>query len=400
MALLPVSDALERLLALAAPFPVERVPVDEALGRYLAEPMLARRTQPAADISAMDGYAVRAADLPGEWSVVGESAAGHPFAGTVGAGEAVRISTGAHVPAGADTVLVQEDCTRDGQMLLLTGDGPDSAGRHIRRAGNDFTEGAPLLDAGARVTPARLALALAAGHSHLAVRRKPKIAVIDSGDELSPDPGLCASHQIPASNGAMIAALVASALPCAVQRHDPVPDTVECLVAALDTAQGCDVIVTSGGASVGDHDLLQPALARWGATVDFWKVAMKPGKPLLIARKGSQTVVGLPGNPVSSMVTAYLFLLPLLRALLGADAPSPQAVPAALLHDLPGGGPRQEFLRGWWDGQSVTARVNQDSGALAALAHSNCLIERGANAPAAQAGTVVPVYLLENGGIA
>lgn len=398
--LLPVDAALARVLELAAPLPIERVPVDDALGRYLAEPMLARRTQPSAAISAMDGYAVRAADLPGGWTVIGESAAGHPFAGRVGAGKAVRISTGALIPEGADTVLVQEDCTRDGPALRLTGDGPDLPGRHIRRAGNDFAIGSALLDAGTVLNPARLALALAAGHSHLPVRRKPRVTIIDSGDELAADPGLCAPHQIPASNGAMIAALVATALPCAVQLQDPVPDIVERLAAALDAASGSDVIVTSGGASVGDHDLLQPALAQWGASVDFWKVAMKPGKPLLIARKGKQLVVGLPGNPVSSMVTAYLFLLPLLRALLGAGSPRPRAIHTMVQHDLPAGGPRQEYLRGWWDGQGVTARVNQDSGALAALANSNCLIERGVNAPAAQAGTPVPVYLLENGGIA
>ncbi len=396
---LPLEQAQARLLALATPLPLERVPVAEALGRYLAEPLTARRTQPAADVSAMDGYAMRAADLPGPWQVVGESAAGHPFAGTVAPGQAVRISTGALMPAGADMVLMQEDAGRSGDALELTGTPPDPPGRHVRRCGNDFAAGQELLGIGTRVGPAQIALALAAGHLHLAVRRPARLAIIDSGDELSDDPATCAVHQVPASNGAMLAALTAPLVGQA-DRLGPVADRLEDLLDALNRAAQADVIVTSGGASVGDHDLLRPALEAWGATIDFWKIAIKPGKPLLIARKGQQLVVGLPGNPVSSHVTAFLFLLPLLRALQGSTDPLPRPIMLPVAEDLRPGGERREFQRARWDGHTLSARINQDSGALAGMAHSNALLDRAALAPSATAGTPVPVYLLENGGIA
>lgn len=400
MTLLTLAEAQGRLLAMAVPLPVERVPVAEALGRYLAEPLVARRTQPPADLSAMDGYALRAADPPGSWRVIGESACGHPFSGTVGPGEAVRIATGALVPVGADMVLIQEDAARDGATLTLTGTPPDPTNKHIRRKGMDFAQGAPLLPAGTRIGPAQLALVLGAGHRLIAVRRLPRIVVIDSGDELASDPENCALHQIPASNGAMLAALVQSALPCEIERIGPVADTLAALAQALAAAGDADVIVTSGGASVGDHDLIRPALAEWGAEIDFWKVAIKPGKPIMLARRGEQLVLGLPGNPVSSHVTAYLFLLPLLRALLGAGYPLPRAITATAAEHMPAGGPRQEFLRAVWDGHSVSARQGQDSGALAAMAASNALIERAIDAPAVAAGQPVSVYLLGNGGIA
>jgi molybdopterin molybdotransferase len=400
MALLALAEAQARLLALAVPLPVERVPVEDALGRYLAEPLVARRTQPPANLSAMDGYALRAADLPGPWRVIGESACGHPFGGAVGAGEAARIATGALLPAGADMVLMQEDADRAGEVLTLTGTPPRPTGKHIRRKGMDFGEGAELLAAGARIGPAQLALALGAGHSHIAVRRVPRIAIIDSGDELSDDPAACAVHQIPASNGAMLAALCASTLPCQVERIGPVADRMEALAQAFACAESADVVVTSGGASVGDHDLIRPALLAWGATLDFWKVAVKPGKPIMVASREHQLVVGLPGNPVSSHVTAFHFLLPLLRALAGATNPLPRAMMALAAEDLAPGGERREFLRAHWDGVQVSARINQDSGALATLAASNALIDRPAQAPAVAAGDVVPIYLLENGGMA
>jgi molybdopterin molybdotransferase len=393
MALLPLAEAQARLLALATPLPVERVPVDEALGRYLAEPLIARRTQPPADLSAMDGYALRACDLPGPWRVIGESACGHPFTGTMAGGEAVRIATGALIPDGADMVLMQEDAERQSDALTLTGTPPQPTGKHIRRKGMDFAEGAALLAAGSRLGPTQLALALGAGHSHVAVRRPPRITIIDSGDELASDPAACAVHQIPASNGAMLAALAASTLPCEVERIGPVGDSLDALAAALDQAEGADVVVTSGGASVGDHDLIRPALLAWGAQLDFWKVAVKPGKPIMVASRGTQLVVGLPGNPVSSHVTAYHFLLPLLRALAGAAHPLPRPAMARAAEDLPACGVRQEFLRAHWDGYQVSVQINQDSGALATLAASNALIERPANAPAVSAGEAVSVYL-------
>ncbi|MEN9718637.1 MAG: hypothetical protein RIQ99_1515 [Pseudomonadota bacterium] len=394
--LLTLEEAQARLLALANPLPVERVPVEEALERFLAEALIARRAQPAADLSAMDGYAMRAADLPGPWQVVGESAAGHPFVGTVGAGTAVRISTGAHLPAGADMVLLQEDALREGTALCLRGEPPVPADRHVRHCGADFSDGATLLAAGTRLGPAQLALAIGAGHNRLAVRRRPQVAILDCGDELAVDPAACLPHQIPASNGVMLAALAAS-LPCAIDRLGPVADRLDAVVATLDQASDADVVVTSGGVSVGDHDLLRPALETWGAELDFWKVGIKPGKPLLVARRGAQVIIGLPGNPVSSYVTAYLFVLPLLRALLGSATPLPRAIAVPTAEALPAGGNRREFLRAYWGGHSVSARINQDSGALATMAASNALIDRPIGAPAVPAGTMVPVYLLDGG---
>ncbi|MFM5892864.1 MAG: molybdopterin molybdotransferase MoeA [Novosphingobium sp.] len=394
---LELEEAQARLLALASPLEIERMPAREALGRYLAEPLLARRTQPPADLSAMDGFAVRANDIPGPWQIIGESSCGHPYEGAIPSGKAVRISTGALMPAGSDQVLLQEDCQRDGDSLALTGDpGPS---RNVRAKGNDFTEGQSLLAASVRLGPAQIALTLTGGHRLIPVRRKVRLTVIDTGDELASNADACGVHQIPASNGAMLAAM-AAALPTEVAHGAPVPDRLEALVTALAGARGADLIVTSGGVSVGDHDLLQPALKAWGAEIDFWRVAIKPGKPLLVARKGKTVVLGLPGNPVSSHVTAYLFMLPLIRALSGAAEPLPRSFETVLAKDLPAGGARREFIRGCRDGGSVMPLFNQDSGALATLAASNALIERPAGAPAAPAGSAVPVYLLENGGIA
>ncbi|MDD3799183.1 MAG: molybdopterin molybdotransferase MoeA [Novosphingobium sp.] len=400
--LIPLDEAQARLLAMAVPLSVERVPVGEALGRFLAEPLAARRTQPSADLSAMDGYALGGTGTTGPWRVIGESAAGHPFGGTVGPGEAVRISTGAFLPAGAQTVLLQEDAARDGNTLSLSGDEPET-GRHIRHAGFDFCDGQELLPAGTRITPAVIALAISSGNATLAVRRKLRIVVIDSGDELAPDPTQCAPHQIPASNGPMLEAML-GCLPCEITRIGPVADDLGALAAALEQAEWADLVITSGGASVGDHDLVRPALEAWGAELAFWKVAMKPGKPIMVARRDAggreQFVIGLPGNPVSSYVTAYLFMLPLVRALLGAAQPLPRKVTAWCAQAIPEGGRRLEFVRAHWDGECAAFLSEQDSSALRALSTANALIERPAHAPQVPAGGYVSLYLLENGGIA
>ncbi len=404
-ALLSLEDAQARLLALASPLDVVHVDVEGAVGHFLAHPLLARRTQPALDLSAMDGFAVAAANLAGPWRLVGESAAGHPYDGHVNAGEAVRISTGAALPAGADAVIIQEDVSLVGHSLTLTGVAPQPPDKHIRRRGMDFSEGDEVLPSGARIGPAQAALAIAAGHRHLPVRRAPRIVVIDSWDELTADPEGCALHQIPASNGAMLTALAAP-LSAETSRLGPVPDTLEALVQALDEAADADVIVTSGGASVGDHDLIRPALQAWGADLDFWRVAIKPGKPILVAtrmRPGKsarpQIILGLPGNPVSSFVTAYYFLLPLLRQLHGAGEVLPLKVATTAAAPIRGNGPRREFLRGDWDGRQVVPHPLQDSGALASLAASNVLIDRPAHAPEIGVGDKVEVFLLQNGGI-
>jgi molybdopterin molybdotransferase len=395
---LPLAEAQERLLAQVEPLGVESVRTERAVGRYLARPLLAARTQPAADLSAMDGYAVRADDVSGPWRVVGESAAGHPFDGKLVRGEAIRISTGAIMPDGNGVVLLQENATRDSDALRLNGEGEPSA-RHIRRAGFDFRAGDPVLQPGTRIGPGQLALALAAGHGELPVGRLPSLAILDSGDELAADPAACELHQIPASNGAMLLAMAAphtsSLLPLG-----PVPDRLSTMLAALDNAADTDVIVTSGGASVGDHDLVRPALERWGATIGFWRVAMRPGKPLLVARKGRQWVLGLPGNPVSSYVTAFLFLLPLLRALGGATDPLPRSLAMPLGEPLAATGERTEFVRARLGPSGLLPIAERDSSALRALAAADALIERPAGAPAAESGTILRAYWLENGGMA
>ncbi len=396
---LTLAQAQRRLIALAPALPVEHRAAAECAGFYLAHPVTAQRSQPDAPLSAMDGYALRAADLPGPWTVIGESAAGHPFAGTVGTGQAARISTGAVVPDGADMVLLQEDATRNGDALLLTGTPPSPPERHIRPAGMDFSEAAPLLAHGTRIGAAQIALAIAGGHQYLRVRRPVNVVVIDCGDELGAPGKPLGPHQIPASNGPMLAAM-AALCPVKVTRIGPVPDDLGQLAAAFEKAAHADIVVTSGGASVGDHDLIRPALEAAGAALDFWRVAIKPGKPLLVARRGRQVILGLPGNPASAFVTGLLFMLPLLRAALGAAEPLPRAIPVPLAHDMAAGGSRTEFLRARWDGARVTLDALQDSGALTPLARANALVMRPAGAPAAPLGTDVPVYMLESAGIA
>jgi len=395
---LPVAEAQARLLRQAKPLPAETLATEQAVGRYLAAPLPAARTQPAADLSAMDGYAIRVDDVTGPWRVVGESAAGHPFTGKLTQGEAIRISTGALMPSGQSVVLLQENAARNGDILVLNGEGEPTA-RHIRRAGFDFRRGDEVLAVGTRIGPAQLALALTAGHAEVSVHALPSLAVLDGGDELAADPAACAPHQIPASNGAMLAAMAAR-FASSIQRLGPVPDRLGAMLAALDKAADTDVIVTSGGASVGDHDLVRPALEQWGATIDFWRVAMRPGKPLLVARRGKQWVIGLPGNPVSSYLTAFLFLLPLLRALAGAHDPLPRRVTARLGAALPGIADRTEFVRARVDGDSLVPLSEQDSSALVSLACAHALIERPANSRAVEAGELVEAFWLQNGGVA
>jgi molybdopterin molybdotransferase len=394
--LLGLEEAQARLLALAPALRSESVPATW-LGphRYFARDHEAVRTQPAADLSAMDGYALCGA---GPWELVGESRAGAPFAGELGAGECTRISTGAHMPRGADRVLIQEEARREGTRIVT--DAPPAAGRHVRKAGFDFAHGDTVLRKGDALTPACMALAIAAGLAEVEVGRPPRIAVLDSGDELVPPGEEAAPHQLPASNGAMIAAMLA---PHAgeIAMIGPVADSREALAAALHRAEDCDILITSGGASVGDHDLVQDALRDWGAEIDFWKVAVRPGKPLMVARReparGGQVILGLPGNPVSSFVTAFLFALPLVRRAMGARDPLPVASPMAAAEALPAGGTRREFLRAVSEDGRVRLAGSQDSSALVALARADCLIDHPAGAPAVAPGETVSVYNLRNG---
>ncbi|MFK3888349.1 molybdopterin molybdotransferase MoeA [Sphingomonas sp. NPDC079357] len=390
MTLLPVAEAQARVLALGRPVETVEVPLDEALGRWATAPVIARRTQPSSDLSAMDGYALRFADLPGPFRVIGESAAGSPFASTVGAGEAVRIFTGAAMPSGADTVLVQEEAARDGETLTLDGEGPAHVGRNVRRRGLDFTERDTLVEPGQRLTPARLAVAATGGVARIAVARPVRVALAATGDELV-EPGT-SGDALPESNRLLLRALLAGT---GVEIVDLgiLPDRLDRLTEAFATVNA-DVLVTTGGASVGDHDLVRPALLAAGTTLDFWRIALRPGKPMLAGRRSDMAVVGLPGNPVSAFVTALLFVRPLVAHLSGAKDPFPSVSRALLGEDLPANNERTDYLRAELrDGRAYASTI-QDSSMLRTLARSTCLIVRDPHAPAARAGDSAEILMI------
>ncbi len=390
--MLSVDEALAALLGSVGPLPRESVSLAQAHGRVLATPVAARLTQPPFDASAMDGYAIRWADMPGPWRIAGESAAGRGWDGNFAAGEAVRIFTGAPVPAGADTVVVQEEIERTGDAARLTGEGPPRLGAHIRRAGQDFTTGTQLLAAGDALTPARLGLLAAAGHGSVAVVRRPRVTLIATGDELVPPGDTPGPGQIASSNGVMLAALFAAA---GAEVHDPgiIPDRREALAAALSSADA-DLIVTIGGASVGDHDLVVPVLRDLGAEIDFWKIAMRPGKPMIAGRLHGRRVIGLPGNPVSAYVCALLFAVPLLRVM-GGRSPELPRLRLPLARALPANGPRRDHLRARFVGGQADPAAPQDSALLGVLAGADMLVIRDVDAPAAAAGDMVDCIALD-----
>ncbi|QYE36880.1 molybdopterin molybdotransferase MoeA [Polymorphobacter sp. PAMC 29334] len=391
--MLGVDEAQARLLNGVVPLPAETVPFAAALGRILAADVVAKLTQPPFAASAMDGYAIRWADRAGPWRLTGESAAGRSFAGHVGPGETVRILTGAPLPAGADTVVVQEDVARDGDIVTLTGDGPPREGAHIRRAGLDFPAGQSVAAAGSRVTPARIGVAAAAGYATLPVHRRPRVAILATGDELV-TPGVAPGpSQIVSSNGVMLTALLGKYAD--VIDGGIVADTREALTAAIAAQADADVLVTIGGASVGDHDLVQPVLREMGATIDFWRIALRPGKPMLAGMLGATRVVGLPGNPVSAFVCATLFVVPLLRALGGDLDPLPCSIPARLGVDLEANGPRRDYLRARLIDGVVAPASAQDSAMLRVLADSNVLIVRELYAEATKSGAMVDCIMLD-----
>lgn len=398
--MLSVEDALAAILADAAPLETEELPLAACYGRTLARDITARRTQPPAALSAMDGYALRAADAGAPLKVIGKSSAGRGFAGICGAGEAVRIFTGAPVPAGADAVLIQEQAERAGENLIVKG--PVRIGANIRDAGIDFHEGAIVLRAGRRLSPADVALAASADHSALALTRRPRVAALSTGDELVAPGAPRGPDQIVASNSYAVLGLIAAAggepldLGIASDRLDEIEAAIQ-----RARAEKADILVTIGGASVGDRDLVRGALAREGMALSFWKVAMKPGKPLIHGHIGKMRVIGLPGNPTSASVCGQLFLKPLIRRLCGdplagADNSEPALTGAA----LPRGGARREFLRATLtrdaEGRMVaTPHPNQDSSLSSVLAYSQALIDRAENALPAPAGTPVRVIPLD-----
>lgn len=401
---IPVAEALARILSsVAKPVGSEVSEIGRAAGRTLATDLAAHRDQPPFSASAMDGYAVRAADLvvlPRALRVVGTSAAGRGFPGKVHEGEAVRIFTGAPVPEGADTVVIQEDADLLDGLVTLREGGP--LGRHVRPAGLDFRAGETLLRAGARLDARRLALAAAMGHGKVQVRRRPRVAILATGDELVRPGEELGQDQIVASNP--------SALQAIVERAGGEPldlgiaqDTFADLARCISEAKGleADLLVTLGGASVGDHDLVQSALARDGMELGFWRVALRPGKPLMHGRLGRMVLIGLPGNPVSSIVCAILFVAPAIRALLGdqhaGDDPSEAAV---LGTDLAPNDARQDYLRATLrrvsDGRfEASPHPRQDSSMLAVLAASEALIVRPPHAAAAAAGEPCRIIRLD-----
>ncbi len=392
MSLLPIDEAQARVLALGTLSAHEEVDIHDAFGRWAVKPIIAQRTQPARDLSAMDGYAIRFADMPGPWRVTGESAAGSPFAGSIGAGEAVRIFTGAAMPDGGDTVLVQEEASRDGDRLLLAGEGPPYLARNVRRRGLDFAEGDVLVDAGERLTPARLAVCATGGVGRVAVARPIRVAIAATGDELV-EPGTSAgSDALPESNRLLLRSLLAD-LPVTFVDLGILPDRLDVLTTAFAKAEA-DVLVTTGGASVGDHDLVRPALDAAGFSLDFWRIALRPGKPMLAGQRGATAVVGLPGNPVSAFVTALLFVRPLVAHLSGAAHPFPRATSAILGEPLAANNNRTDYLRAEMRDGRVYASTIQDSSMLRTLARSTCLVIRPPHAPAAQAGDSAEILII------
>jgi molybdopterin molybdotransferase len=402
MPLISVEDALTRILDGVRPKPAERVMLDDALDRVLAEDIAARRTQPPWDTSAMDGYAVRAADVatvPVSLKVIGAAPAGHAFGGHVGPGEAVRIFTGAPMPDGADTIVIQEDTDRTGDVVLVRE--VSGIGRFVRRRGLDFAKGDVLLTAGRRADPRAIALAAAMNHADVPVFGRPKIAILATGDELALPGGDPGPDRIIASNSFGIAGIVRHAGGTPVDLGIA-PDNRDALASAVAKARdsGADVLVTLGGASVGEHDIVQDVLVSEGLSLDFWKIAMRPGKPLMFGQFGDARFLGLPGNPVSAMITARLFLVPLVHALTGLKESASGETNARLGADLGENDQRQDYLRATAstdpDGTLVvTPFGRQDSSMLATLARADALIIRPPFAPPASAGETCRVLLMD-----
>lgn len=401
--MIPVTEARARIIAALPVMPAETVGLREAAGRVLAEDVVSRRTQPPFDASAMDGWACRQADLgtlPARLKPVGKAAAGGRHDGTVGPGECVRIFTGAPLPAGADAIVIQEDADPQADGSVLVREAPQP-GQWIRRAGLDFAAGQGLLKAGRRLSPEDVALAAAMNVPWLAVRRRPRIAVLATGDELVRPGDPIGENQIVSSNNVGIAALIdthgGTATDLGIAR-----DSEADLRGKADAAAGHDLLVTLGGASVGEHDLIHAVLGGGGAGIDFWRIAMRPGKPLMfghaVLTAGAVPLLGLPGNPVSAFVCAHNFLVPALRAMLGLDwtVVFDSAVTA---EDLPANDRREDYLRAslrqdTGNGLTVSRFPRQDSSMLRLLSEADCLIVRPPLAPALPAGSSVPILRL------
>jgi molybdopterin molybdotransferase len=393
--MLSVEEAHARIVAAFTPVAAETVNVADALGRVLAEDLVARVSQPPAAVSAMDGYAVRADDVasvPVTLTLVGAAPAGGAFSGRVQAGQCVRIFTGGPLPQGADAIVIQEDVAAEGNRITVR-EGVQR-GRYVRPAGLDFKAGEVGLKAGRILGVRDVGLAAAMNHPWLKVRRKPRVAILATGDEVVMPGEPIGPNQIVSSNGIALAAFVAAWGGTPIQLGIA-PDSVDALQHFALGARNADLLVTSGGVSVGEHDLVRSALGAKGLAVDFWQIAMRPGKPLMFGRIGETPVLGLPGNPVSSLVCAMIFVRAALAAMLGTTSTT-QHLKAALGRDLPANDRRQDYLRGTLASDAggrlvATPFDKQDSSMLATLARANCLIVRPPNAPGARAGDAADV---------
>ncbi|HML30909.1 MAG TPA: molybdopterin molybdotransferase MoeA [Hyphomicrobium sp.] len=402
MALLPLSMALQRILESATTLPSESVGLLHARGRTLAAAVTSKVDNPPFNASAMDGYALRADDIatvPATLTVIGESGAGRPFTGTLGKGQAVRIFTGGRVPDDADAIVIQENTSACGSTVTILETA--ARGTNIRPKGEDFVKGEPLVEPGRLLTARDVLISASAGYGELSVVRKPVVAILSTGDELVTPGKPLGPGQISGSNAYGLASVVETvggeARFLGIAR-----DSLTSLDEFITSAGDADVLVTSGGASVGDHDLVRPALEKAGAKLDFYKIAMRPGKPLFFGSRNVggklQYCLGLPGNPVSAMICSRVFLVPLIGRLLGRETPF-ESLDAVLAQAIPANGPREHYMRGLLDVATAPARVtpfqNQDSGLVKSLQRANCLVVVPANSPALAAGTTVKVLRLD-----
>ena len=401
--MISVEDAGGRILGRMHPLAAETVSLSDACGRVLAADVVSRRTQPWADVSAMDGYAVHGADVatvPATFKQVGYVPAGTAHDTPVDRGECVRIFTGAPLPPSTDTVVIQEDVEAAGDTITVHG--VTAAGRHVRTAGLDFAAGETLLHRGRRLTVRDVALCAAMNVPWLSVRRRPRVAILQTGNEIVLPGDPVGANQIVSANGFGLAALVRACggvpILLGIARDDA--GSLEALAAG---AAGCDLLITTGGASVGEHDLVQQVLGAHGLTLDFWKIAMRPGKPLMFGQIHGVPMLGLPGNPVSNLVCALLFVRPALQALQGLAAEIGPNGTARLARDLPANGPREDYMRARWversaDGPlAVDPAAIQDSSMMTRLAQADCLVVRPPHAPAAKAGTEVDILTFPEG---
>jgi molybdopterin molybdotransferase len=390
--MISVEQALDNLFTIAPTMGTEWVTLDNANGRVMIAPVVAKRDQPPFTSSAMDGYAMRRGDVAigNRLRVIGEAAAGHRFTGPVNAGEAVRIFTGAPLPTDTDFVVIQEDVTRDGEHITINEN--LGQGANTRQQGADFKAG-QTVDAPRRLGPKDIVLLAAMNIDRVQVSRRPDVALISTGDELVFPGENPNQDQIIASNTFGLAALINDA--GARARILPIArDNIASLNTALDLAQGADVIITIGGASVGDHDLVGKVIAERGVDQSFYKVAMRPGKPLMAGKLDNAVMVGLPGNPVSAMVCGIIFLVPMLKKMLGQPAQAAKRYQGVLTHNLPANGPREHYMRAILDAGKVTLADRQDSALLSVLTTADALVVRQPNAPAAQVGDAVDYILL------